>query len=476
MAVEPATGNMVVVGAMYGGTADFGHGVLTATPGGQDMILGLFTPSGACLWAFRYGIGGSEPPTQVTLELNPNQTIKSIFVVGSVIGTSNVYSGTDGTTPVNLGTPYTPITNPDIFVAKYTANGLPAWTQPKYFGHTPPSDPAYNQQGQEQGVTLIVDKNGDVIISGIFLDVLIYHPNNTISGGLDFGAGTQLGSYFGYPTPAIAKLSGTDGSYIAQRQISSQPVAFPIKLLYNATLDHVFLIGYIAPGQTDFSDGTGLVNYPNGVIYMLKMNNSNLGTITASKWNQNGNRVSDASMDSSGNVYISGYGQGTGTDFGSGSPVGAGVGTNQDRGWVVKIIGETGAYGGVQYPVIQQLEGPVTVGSQMIAVSAGPSGNVLMAGTYKGNMMYGNVILDGTPAGSVADTVFVAEWAGNQLKFLTQFNTTEAFGTIQSYDVKLTSSGAYVIGVFAAAGSYNFSGLSKTSVSSQDGFFVRLNP
>src|SRR4029077_4504160 len=81
----------------------------------------------------------------------------------------------------------------DIFVAKYTANGDPRWSS------------AFGRPYDDSGKSIGVDTNGDVVVTGAFLQTAaIGDKSLTSAGGYDI---------------VLMKLSGVDGSALWAKRI-----------------------------------------------------------------------------------------------------------------------------------------------------------------------------------------------------------------------------------------------------------------
>ena len=167
IAVDPS-GNVAITGT-YTGTVNFGGGNLPAGHGGLNAaFVAEFDPSGTHLWS-----RGFFDTTAGTAAL-------SVFGNGVACDSSGnvVITGSFGHT-VDFGTGIlTASGSRDIFLAKYSSSGTPAWTH--HYGSV-----TSNAGGQSSADAVAIDSGGNIAIVGVFY-------NTSLNTGTDFGGGALL--------------------------------------------------------------------------------------------------------------------------------------------------------------------------------------------------------------------------------------------------------------------------------------------
>lgn len=162
VAVDP-TGSVLVTGYSEG-TIDLGTGVLPSK-GSMDIVLGKFDPSGAPIFAKRYGSTKNDLANSVTTDGAGN-----ILLTGYVTG------------PIDFGDgPLTYVGGQNTFIAKLTPTGAPSWSR-------------LYKASFSLGVGIAADPMGNIFATGYF--------SNTI----DFGTGTLSSGGAGYDV-FLAKLT-----------------------------------------------------------------------------------------------------------------------------------------------------------------------------------------------------------------------------------------------------------------------------
>lgn len=148
-----ATGNMYVTG-FFSGSLTIGTAQLISF-GNKDIFIAKYDASGNVLWAVRAGSNGAEEGLGIAVDANEN-----VYVTGAFSGTT-----TFGNLTVNSsgGT--------DIFIAKYTANGVISWV--KRAGST----------FDDKGNAITVDANGNCFVVGQFRGTVAFGTTNIISEG-----------------------------------------------------------------------------------------------------------------------------------------------------------------------------------------------------------------------------------------------------------------------------------------------------
>jgi uncharacterized protein (AIM24 family) len=172
-----ANDNIIVTGS-FGGTVNFGGGLLTSS-GGSDIFVARYSANGSYLWSKRFGGPGKDEGHAVAVDVaNGDIIITGMF-------NNTVDFGGGPFTCVDLAG--------DIFVARYSANGSYLWS--KRFG-------GVNNFGGDSGEAVAVDASGNVVVTGYFY------------GTSDFGGGSLI-SAGGYDI-FVAKYSAS-GAHLASQ-------------------------------------------------------------------------------------------------------------------------------------------------------------------------------------------------------------------------------------------------------------------
>jgi hypothetical protein len=219
-----ADGSLIVAGS-FGGTIDFGGGVLTSA-GGTDIFVAKLDPGGTHIWSKRFG-DSADGQGASSLAVDASG---GVFLGGSLNGV------------VDFGGPL-PLTatgNGDAYVVKLDAGGGHVWS--KRFGN-----------GANQLVTSIaIDSPGNVSMVGSF------------DGAIDFGGGelTSLGAGDGF----IAKLEAS-GAHIFSRRFGDVDSQVAASIAVDV-LDESFVTGTFS-GTIDLGGGP-LVSHGLGDIFLAK--------------------------------------------------------------------------------------------------------------------------------------------------------------------------------------------------------------
>ncbi len=344
----------------------------------------------------------------------------NVYVTGDFQGTVNF--GLDfGTTDIKTSAGST-----DIYVTKINANGSYGWT--KTMGGT----------SDDRGNAITTDSSGNVYVTGSFM--------GTVNFGLDFGTTDIKTSVVRYDI-FITKID-SNGTYGWTKIMGGtlDVVGFAIT---TDSSGNVYVTGCFSGtvnfgldfGTTDIKTFAGYLD-----IYVTKINtNGTYGwtKIIGGTGRDIGNAIT---TDSSGNVYVTGYFQGTvnfGLDFGTTDiKTSAGV-----EDIFITKINANGTYGWTKI-----------MGATLIdigyAITTDSSGNVYVTGTFYGTVNFG---LD-------FGTTDIKISAGGADIFITKINSNGTYGwtkimgaTESDYGSGITtdsSNNVYVAGSFY--GTVNF--------------------
>jgi hypothetical protein len=421
-----ANGNTLVAG-YFMGSVDFGGGLLTSA-GGYDLYLAKYSPSGAHLWSKRFGSSGNELVSSIALDSSGN-----IFLAGSFYGTAN-FGGANLTSGGDA----------DAFLAKYSAQGDPIWSQ--RFGANMPD--VFNK--------IAVDSQGNVIATGFFQGTVLV-------------GSTTLYSWGNGIDPMLAKFSPTGVNLWAKNFYNAGTeygngiaVDKRINPLTGLPYDNIVIAGYFN-GYINFGGGqsdANLLTTAGG--YIAKFSPAGGHLWSKPYGGSNGStRFWGMALDSNGDVAVTG-------DFSQQTSLGGANITGTSWGldlFVAKYSGADGSYRWAT-PILgyQATTGRPT----SIAIDA--QNNVLMTGYFQGNYDFSGQSITST-AGVPDGLVAKYGAAGNRL-WVQGFASTSS-GSANSVTVD-ASNHPVVTGYFT--GSARCAGQTLTSAGGTDAVLMSLNP
>ncbi len=294
-------------------------------------------------WAKRFGGGNGDFGFSITTDASGN-----VYTTGNFIGTVDFDPGPGVQNLVSAG-------SSDIYISKINAAGQLVWA--KRLGGT----------GGDYGYAIAVDASGNVYVTGYFWGTADFDP----------GPGTQHLTVAGLYDVFIAKLDAS-GNFVWAKSIGGPTGEQPNSITVDA-LGNVYTTG-IFQGTADFDPGAGVYNVTSAGssdIFISKLDATG-GFVWAKRMGAAGTDFGESiAVDASGNVYTTGFFQGT-VDFDPGP--GAQVLTSQDeRDIFISKLDASGNFvwakriGGASYDI-----------GYSIAVDA--SGNVYTAGFFQGTV------------------------------------------------------------------------------------------
>ena len=264
-----ADGNVIATGR-FAGTVNFGGTPLVAN-GASDMVLAKYDgANGAHKWSKGFGGALDDLGTAVAVD-----TAKNIYLTGYFRGTVN-FGGLPITVPFD--------TDLDAFVAKFDTNGAPGWS--KHFWNS----------GNDRGTGIAV-AGGSVALVGYFSNSINFNSSTVLASFLDAGAP--------YVDAFVTKLSASDGGHVWSKQIGTLSAN---DYAYGVAIDgtgNVVVTGFVL-GSVDF--GGGALTPLGGLdAYVAKY-----GAATGShQWSRRFGSGQDdqayaVALDASNNVYVAG--------------------------------------------------------------------------------------------------------------------------------------------------------------------------
>jgi hypothetical protein len=339
-------GNVVIAG-FFGGTVDFGGGVLTST-GGEDIFVAKFAPNGVHSWSKRFGDAGDQEAIGLALDSDG-----SVIVVGAFWGSVDFGGGT-----------LTSAGEMDIFAAKLDAGGNHIWS--KHFG-----------DGISQfAASVAVDGSGNAFVAGTF------------KGSMDFGGGALTSA--GADDIFVAKLDPDGGHLWSKRfgDASAEQQAWGVAI---DEFGNAIVAGQFT-GTVDF--GGGLFSCGGQTdIFVAKFDNGGAHVWSKRFGDMHEQYANAVAVDPSDNILIAGGFYMT-VDFGGGSLTSGGT----SDAYIAKL-GPDGSH--------MWSDGFGTADYQDAwGVAADPSGSAILAGYMNGTADFGG----GTLVSPGGTDVFVAKF------------------------------------------------------------------
>ncbi|NUO48545.1 MAG: hypothetical protein HOV80_06785 [Polyangiaceae bacterium] len=259
-----ADGNVLFAG-YFQGNMDLGGGTL-ASPGGFDVFLAKYDPSGRHLWSKRAGDSSDQACATVAVGGDG-----SVLITGHMAGNAN-FGGEQ---------PLTSAGSSDVFLAKYDASGAFLWN--KRFG---------DGLGQ-WGSGLAVDLDDNIVLEGGF------------TGDLDFGGGAI--SSIGPNDAFVAKLDA-DGEHLWTRQLGGTGSATTYNLVTDPS-GAVLVVGWFS-GTMDFGGGAR-TSAGNTDVFIVKLDADGQYLWDQQYGDANAQESEGIAVDGDGNVLLAGYFRGT---------------------------------------------------------------------------------------------------------------------------------------------------------------------
>lgn len=328
------SGNVYVTGEFLG-SADFGTTTLVSTGGGRDGFLVKLNSTGTVQWANRWGTAGDDFSGGVGIDATGN-----VYALGASGATGNVayevlkFSQTGTavwTQSIVTGTTYSSLGDMKVdasgnvfvcgyfqglvdfdpgpktkyvssgsaysgFVLKLTTAGKFGWVSP-FVGQTVGST-----QGYSSAQSLVLDGSGNVIVGGFYGGPVDFNP----------GFGTTLLSSTG--RAFVTKLNSS-GGLVWAKGLESDNYTWVNSLAADAA-GNIYATGQFS-GTVDFDPSVGISSRTTAGgwdVFVLKLDSLGNFGWAESFGGTGGDIGAGIAVDSSGDVYLVGYYQGT-VDF-----------------------------------------------------------------------------------------------------------------------------------------------------------------
>jgi uncharacterized protein (AIM24 family) len=292
VAFDPSE-NVILTG-FFEGTVDFGGGLLTSA-GGYDIFLAKFDSDGNHLWSQSFGDSSDiQRGSSVAFDSSGN-----VIMSGDFQGTVDFGGGS-----------LTSAGGYDIFLAKFDANGTHLWSH------------RFGDGNIQTGYYVAFDPSGNVLMTGYFM------------GTVDFGGGSLISS--GWYDIFLVKFDSS-GTHLWSQKFGDASTQYCLSVAIGP-LENIITTGYFE-GTVDFGGGP-LTSAGGYDIFLAKFDSGGNHL-----WSQGFGDASDiqrgfsVACDSSGNVIMTGYFEGT-VDFGGGSLI--------SSGWYDIFLAKFGANVGIE--------------------------------------------------------------------------------------------------------------------------------
>jgi len=270
-----ATNNVYVTGYFHD-TADFdpGAGVHNLiSQGAEDIFICKLDVNGNFVWAKSLGGSGNDIARSITVDGSGN-----VYTTGFFTDTADFDPGANVSLMVSGG-------NTDMFMSKLDANGNFVWAkQIKGTGHS-------------EAYQIKLDAAGNIFTTGYFRDAEDFDPSNS-NNVLTSVAGNDI---------FVAKYDA-NGNYLWAKQMGGTGYERARKLTLDA-IGNIYVVGSF-DALVDFDPGAGsynLASYGMEDCFILKLNSSGNFVWAKRIGNSDFEEPSDITIDSNGNLFITGY-------------------------------------------------------------------------------------------------------------------------------------------------------------------------
>ena len=277
-----ASGNIYTTGS-FEGTVDFDPGAGTAnltSVGVNDVFVQKLDASGNFIWAKAFGDINSDYGLSITVDTSGN-----IYTTGSFIGTVDFDPGAGTANLTSAG-------GIDVFVQKLDASGNFIWAK------------AYGGSSNDEGRSTIVDDSGNIYTTGYFAGTVDFDP----------GAGTVNLTSAGGNDVFVQKLDAS-GNFIWAKSFGDSNSDY-VRSITVDTSGNIYTTGFFE-GTVDFDPGVGTANLTSAGgtdIFVQKLDASGNFIWAKSFGDSYAECGCSITVDTSGNVYTTGYFAGT-VDF-----------------------------------------------------------------------------------------------------------------------------------------------------------------
>nr|MCS5536978.1 SBBP repeat-containing protein [Candidatus Poseidoniaceae archaeon] len=340
-----SSGNSYHTG-FFEGTAVFGSTILSSS-GSADIFIAKLSSSGSWAWAVKAGGTGTDHGYGIAVDSSGNA-----HVTGSFQGT------------VNFGAiSKTSSGSSDIFITKLSSSG--GWIFADKAGGT----------GGDFGKAIAVDSTGNTYVTGHYTGTAYFGSNSLTSNGSDDTFAAKLSSSGSWSWVVKAGCSSSDkGNAIA---VDSSGNAYLAGHFYG----------------TIYFGSTSLTSSGSYDAFISKLSSSGSWQWAVKVGGTSGDEADGIAVDSSGNVYVTGFFSSTAA-FGSTSLT--------SSGGIDVFVAKLSSSGSWSWAV---KAGGTSSGDRGTGIAVDSNGNAYVSGTFKGTATFGSTSL--TSSGS--EDAFLAQ-------------------------------------------------------------------
>ena len=430
-----SAGNVYTAG-YFQGTVDFDPGagfVYLTSAGSDDIFVSKLDASGNFVWAKNMGGTSGDRGYSISLDASGN-----VYTIGYF---SDIADFDPGAGSVNL----TSAGSTDIFVSKLDASGNFVWV--KRMGGI----------GVDLGNSIAVDGSGNVYTTGIF------------EGTVDFDPGTGTADLVtaGLDDIFVSKLDAS-GNFVWAKNMGGTITDQGYGIVVDDS-GNVYTTG-VFTGTTDFDPGAGTANLTsagNWDIFVSKLDASGNFVWAKNMGGTSTDRGNSIAVDSSGNVYTTGYFYGT-TDF----DPGAGIVNLTSAGSADIFVSKLDASGNFVWA--KKLG--VLSDDYGISIAIDSSGNIYTTGKFQGTVDFdpGAGTVNLTSAGSIDIFVSKLDASGNFVWAKNMGGTGSDLGNSIAVDA---ARNVYTTGKFTGTADFDPGAgtINLTSAGSDDVFVSKLS-
>ena len=386
-----ASGNSYITGYFTSDSISFSSSVLNnANPGTEDIFVAKLDGSGNPVWAKSAGGVLSDKGAGIALD-----TAGNAYVTGSFSSTSITFNSTN-LINANAGAL-------DVFAVKYNTAGTIVWAK------------SGGGNMDDKGTGITVDKNSNAIVTGTYKSPTITFGSNTITNP----GGTAL---------FVAKFSTSIGSASTNKSAVSTHNDEAVKIVVDPN-GNSYVTGYFNSSIISF-DSITLTNMGSRDIFLVKYGPSGNVIWAKSAGGSSYETVNSVSLDSIGNIYLTGTASSNPATFGN-------ITINGGHGFFAKYDSNGN--------ILMAQE----VGGYCDGIMVDRTGNIYITGYYSGGIFSGAFSLQ-VVSGINSPDMFIAKYnpSGNLVWTRGSIGDCEDIG--QSIDVD-PSGNVYVIGTSASS-------------------------
>jgi len=284
------SGNVYTTGYFYD-TCDFDPGIGTynlISNGYIDIFISKLDSSGNFVWAKTMGGTGNDISRSLVLDSSDN-----VYTTGYFYGTVDFDPGVGTFSLKSAG-------GSDIYISKLDGSGNFVWAK------------AIGGSGYDYGLDIALDASANVYTSGSFQDTTDFDP-----GAGTFNLTSNVGKY-SLSDVFVSKLNSS-GDFVWAKAMGGINLEQGTSIAVDDA-GNILTAGLYYESEADFDPGEGsftLTPYGSGDIFISKLDNSGNFVWATSVGGSNDDEVLTIVLDTSGNVYISGYFWSPSITFGS---------------------------------------------------------------------------------------------------------------------------------------------------------------